>query len=90
MGYSNIIYTLYKLNYSDKTNTKEIVRFAQSHKLYAIVFSTELATPNYVNALKGAKTKLMAHTVNSLSETERLFNMGIDGIYSDYLKENLK
>lgn len=90
MGYSNIIYTLYKLNYSDKTNTSEIVRFAQSHRLYAIVFSTELATPNYVKALKGAGTKLMTHTVNSVSEAERLYKMGIDGIYSDYLKENLK
>ncbi len=90
MGYSNIIYTLYKLNYNDKTNTDEIVRFAKSHKLYAIVFSTELAVPNYVNALKSAGTKLMVHTVNSVSEAERMYSMGIDGIYSDYLKENLK
>ena len=90
MGYNNIIYTLYKLNYSDKTNTSEIVRFAQSHKLYAIVFSTELAKSNYVNALKRAGTKLMVHTVNSVSEAERMYNMGIDGISSDYLRENLK
>ena len=46
--------------------------------------------PNYVSALKRAGTKLMVHTVNSVSEAERMYNMGIDGIYSDYLRENLK
>ena len=90
MGYTNIIYTLYKLSYSDKMNTDKIAGFAKSHELAAIVFSSELASDSYVKKLKACQTKLMTHTVNSRTEAERLKNMGIDGIYSDYLKENLK
>ena len=90
MGYKNIIYTLYKLSYSEKTNTSKIVKFAKSHNIYAITFSSELASEKYVNALKKSGKKLYVHTVNSTSQAEKLSNMGINGIYSDYMKENLK
>lgn len=90
MGYKNIIYTLYKLSYSEKTNTSKIVKFAKNHDIYAITFSDELASEKYVNALKKSGKKLYVHTVNSTSQAEKLSNMGINGIYSDYTKENLK
>ncbi len=90
LGYDNIIYTLYKLNYNQKTDTKQIVKFAKNHPLYAIVFSSELATENYINELKQSGTKLMTHTVNTVEDAQKMLDMGIDGIYSDYLKENLK
>lgn len=86
MGYENIIYTLYMQNYSQKTNTSRIVNFAKSHDIVAIAFSSELATSNYVGALKQSGTRLFAHTVNDKAETERLKGMGIYGVYSDVLQ----
>lgn len=86
MGYQNIIYTLYMLNYSQKTNTREIVSFAKSHKLVAITFSKELATNSYVSALKKSGIHLFTHTVNSKAEIQRYKAMGIYGVYSDVLQ----
>ncbi|MDD3570077.1 MAG: glycerophosphodiester phosphodiesterase family protein [Lachnospiraceae bacterium] len=83
MGYENIIYTLYMQNYSQKTNTSRIVSFAKNHDLVAITFSSELATNNYVSALKQSGTRLFVHTVNDKSDTERFKSMGIYGVYSD-------
>ena len=89
MGYENIIYTLYALDYNQKTDTEEIVRFANENKLLGITFSSELATDDYIKELKKAGVKLFTHTVNSKSEMERLKEMGIDGIYSDYIPTKL-
>ena len=89
MGYENIIYTLYALDYNQKTDTEEIVRFANENKLLGITFSSELATDDYIKELKKAGVKLSTHTVNSKSEMERLKEMGIDGIYSDYIPTKL-
>lgn len=90
LGFNNIIYTVYKLNFKDKTDTDEIVRFAKKHDLAAIVFPDELATSDYVAKLKKSGTKLLVHTVNDEAELERLKSIGVDGIYSDVFKENLK
>ncbi|MGE4214290.1 MAG: glycerophosphodiester phosphodiesterase family protein [Anaerotignaceae bacterium] len=86
MGYENIIYTLYMLDYSQKTNTSRIVSFAKKHDLVAITFSSELATSSYVSALKQSGTRLFTHTVNDKAETEHLKAMGIYGVYSDVLQ----
>ena len=83
MGYENIIYTLYMLNYSQKTDTGEIVSFAKSHDLAAITFSSELASSSYVSALKQSGTRLFVHTVNDKAETQRLKDIGVYGVYSD-------
>lgn len=90
LGFNNIIYTLYMLNFKQKTDTDEIVKFAQNHDLAAIVFPDELATDDYVSKLKKSGTRLLVHTVNDVTELERLKNIGVDGVYSDYFKENLK
>lgn len=86
MGYENIIYTLYMLNYSQKINTSRIINFAKSHDLVAITFSSELATSSYVNALKQSGVRLFTHTVNDKNEVQRLKAMGIYGVYSDVLQ----
>lgn len=83
MGYQNIIYTLYMLTYSEKTNTDEIVAFAATHPLYAITFSSELAVPDYISRLKAAGVKLYTHTVNTQVEADIYGSMGVDGVYTD-------
>ncbi len=83
MGFQNIIYTLYKLTYSEKTDTDAVVAFAASHPLYAITFSSELAVPDYITRLKAAGTKLYTHTVNTQTEADIYGSMGVDGVYTD-------
>ena len=82
-GYQNIIYTLYALTYSEKTDTEAIVAFAKTHPLYAITFSSELAVPDYIGRLKAAGVRLYTHTVNSEVEAQIYESMGVDGVYSD-------
>ena len=89
LGFDNIILTLYYMNWAEKTDTDAIVEFAKNHKLSGITFSLEMASiDGFVDALLEAKTPLFVHTVNDELEQQKLFDMGITGIYTDYAKKS--
>ncbi len=90
LGFDNIILTLYYMNWNEKTDTDAIVEFAKSHKLAGITFSAEMVSlvEGYVDALLEAGTPLYVHTVNNEVEHQKLFDMGIWGIYTDYAKKS--
>ncbi len=90
LGFTKIIWTLYKLSWDEKKNTDDIVNFALVHDLVGITFSAELVDliPNYIEDLKLAKTSLYVHTVNDYNSQCKYFNMGITGIYTDIGKVN--
>ena len=45
----------------------------------------KFANKNIINVIKKQKLTLATHTVNSESEYNRLKNLGIDVIYTDFL-----
>ena len=83
MGYGKIVYTLYALSYDEKTNVKRISAFVKEKGIDALVFSTELATKEYVSSLKSSGANLLCHTVNDKEEQAKYKEMGV-GVYSDF------
>lgn len=84
LGFENIIFSLYKLDYYKQMDTDYLVSFAKEHRLYAYTFNAVLCdTEGYVDAMLECGIPLFIHTVNDKQMQKKYFDMGISGIYTD-------
>lgn len=83
LGYEQIILTLYKM--SEERDGVRIAKFAQTHPLYAVTMSVELASDDLAKTLQSYGIAVYMHTVNSLQQTVTAINAGAYGIYTDTL-----
>lgn len=83
LGYDQIILTLYKM--SGERDGARIAKFAQTHPLYAVTMSVELASSDLAKTLQSYGIAVYMHTVNSLQQTVTAINAGAYGIYTDTL-----
>lgn len=84
MGFNNIIFSLYRLDWKKQLDTEYLVSFAKTHPLYAYTFNAVLCeNEGYVEGLLKAGIPLFVHTVNDKEEQQKYFDMGITGIYTD-------
>lgn len=89
MGFENIIFSLYKLDWESKTDTASLVEFAKNNKLFGYTFPASLCDmEGYVSSLLDADVPLFIHTVNDKKEQQKYFEMGISGIYTDNVTHN--
>ena len=89
MGFENIIFSLYKLDWESKINTDNLVEFAKNNKLYGYTFPSSLCEiEGYVDEMLKAGVPLFVHTVNDKAEQQKYFDMGITGIYTDNIKHD--
>ncbi len=84
LGFDNIIFTLYRLPWEEKTDTAALAEFAKWHKLAGYTFSSELCeVDGFVDGMKKTGVPLYVHTVDGEEEQQKYFDMGIDGIYTN-------
>lgn len=84
LGYNNIVFTLYRLTWNQKTDAAGLADFAQYHALVGYTFAGELCDlDGYVERMKKCGIPLFVHTVDGEEERQRYFDMGIDGIYTN-------
>lgn len=84
LGFENIIFSLYKLDWETKTDTEYLTAFAKNNRLFGYTFPAELCDlDGYVEGMLKADTPLFVHTVNDKTEQKKFFDMGIAGIYTD-------
>lgn len=89
LGFEYVIYTLYRLDWNSKTDTRALAKFAAEHPLIGYTFSYELCeVDGYVDGMKKTGVPLFIHTVNDPAEQQTYFDMGIDGIYTDMTEGN--
>ena len=88
LGFNQIIYTLYRLTWNEKTDTAALAEFAKSHPLVGYTFAAELCDlDGYVENMKKAGVPLFVHTIDGDEEQQKYFDMGIDGIYTNEVKK---
>lgn len=91
LGFEQIIYTLYQLDWEDKTDWRALGKFAKRHPLVGFTFSYELCeVPGFVDGMLKSGVPLYVHTVNGKEEQQKYFDMGITGVYTDDVVNNLK
>lgn len=84
LGFEKIIFTLYALSWSEKTDCAYLVEFAENNPLFAYTFPAELCDiDGYVENMLQSGVPLFIHTVNDLQQQEAYFEIGISGIYTD-------
>lgn len=88
LGFENIIFTLYRLEWSEKTDAITLANFASTHALLGITFPALLAEYIEINSfiaeLKQAEIPIFVHTVNGIATQANFYDMGVDGVYTDY------
>ena len=87
-GFTNIIFTLYRLDWQSKTDAADLVKFERSHPLIGFTFAKELCDEkNYVSRMSKAGVPLYVHTVNDPAEIKKYHAMGVYGVYTDIVSE---
>lgn len=87
LGFDKIIYTLYMLPWSEKTDTAALGEFAKSHPLVGFAFSHELCSvEGFLPGMLDTGVDLYIHTVNDEAEQEQYFAKGIKGIFTDIIQ----
>lgn len=85
LGFEYIVFTLYRLDWSEKTDWRALGRFAKKHPLIGFTFSYELCSvEGYVDGMLRSGVPLYVHTVNEGEDA--YFGMGIAGVYTDVVR----
>ncbi len=78
------IFTLYNYPY-DRLSWSKITAFCLDHDIEVVTMSEDYAKEADLELLSEMGIKVYVHTINSLYETQKLFQKGVYGIYTDYL-----
>lgn len=84
MGFSYIIYTLYRLDWESKADVASVIGFAGQEGILAVAFPRELMhVPGYAAYFVKSGIPALVHTVNEREEMLILFASGAWGVYTD-------
>jgi glycerophosphoryl diester phosphodiesterase len=81
IGYETIIWTLYQYDGTDA----DVLRLAPGMELFAVTMPKRRADGGLPKALE--ETPTYVHTVNDPMKARRYFDLGIDGIFTDWLAD---
>jgi len=81
IGYKRIILTLYIKNYSDEMIEKSLKLF----HFDAVTMPLQRALGGLPERIKNEKMVMFAHTVNDEKVYKKLLDLGITGVYTDFL-----
>jgi glycerophosphoryl diester phosphodiesterase len=85
MGYEQIIWTLYRYG----GNTVDVLKNVMQMSLFAVTMPTDRAQAGLARELDQLFIPSYVHTINSLKDADRYFELGIDGLYTDVLTEDM-
>lgn len=83
--FPSYILTLYMMGEPDDTRFTEYCRFCKSRDIDFITMWDYWVTPQLISIAQVYGMDIYVHTVNDLDDMERLRDMGVRGVYTDYL-----
>lgn len=83
---------IYLTLYKSSDSNEEVIQFIDQHPLGAIVCATDIfeKRKEVIVAANKKEVPVYIHTINSMEELKKYENYEIDGIYTDFLRENKK
>ncbi|MBP5330654.1 MAG: hypothetical protein J6Y89_02255 [Lachnospiraceae bacterium] len=84
--YKNWIFTTYKLKYKKNSEFKELAAFCKEKGIKTVTIPKERVTEKRVEYFTKKKIRVATHTVNGAEEWERMTDMGVSIIYTDFGK----
>ena len=87
LGFENVIFTLYRMSWEEIIDFEGLKQFAEETGILAYTFDhTLLEMEFYPLGMKTTGVPLLVHTVNEPELKQRYYEMGITGIYTDYME----
>ena len=85
IGYTNIVLTLYRMKWEEKTDAAELCEFALTHELLGITMPVMLAEQEHglTDAFAEHGVAFFVHTVDGKEDANRYFEIGASGVYCD-------
>ena len=91
LGFSRIAYTLYRLGWDEKLDADAHISFAREKSVEWIAFSDELISNSvFLGKMLLSGVPLYVHTVNDEKTVYDLLDIGITGVYTDYINGKQK
>lgn len=81
--FPHIIYTLYQ----SQDNDQQVIDFAKEHKV-DITMPESRTSSKFIKALKRTGARVYVHTLNDKQQIKKLYRMGVDGFYTDFISED--
>lgn len=81
-NFKSYIYTLY----ASTDSNEQVIEFVKETGISAVTMWASRATTDFITALNEIGVYTFTHTVNDLSEIASLLNIGVFGIYTDFIK----
>lgn len=81
LGFSNIIFTLYRINDSDEKILKDVL----TKDLFAVTMPIERVKSGLAKKLDKYNIFTYSHTINNIKTVNELKDLGVDGFYTDDL-----
>lgn len=79
--FKNTIYAIY----ANSDSQNDVIEFCKNKRISAVAIPIEELNLQYIEGLNQNNIKVYVHTVNTVREKDNYKNMGVWGIYSDYL-----
>ena len=85
--YKNYIFSVYKLKLTKDKQFEDIAEFCKENVITTLTVPKKKVTDERIKITKDKGLRIATHTVNSKKDRESFTEMGVDILYSDFLKE---
>ena len=85
--YKNYIFSVYKLKLTKDKQFEDIAQFCKDNGITTLTVPKKKVTDERIKIIKDKGLRIATHTVNSKKDRESFTEMGVDILYSDFLKE---
>ncbi len=82
--FKETLYTIYLTN----PPRQELIEFAKKNEVMGIVLPEHHYSVELIESIKSQELKVFLHTINDIEDAKRYLELGIDGIYTDFLFED--
>ena len=85
--YKNYIFSVYKLKLTKDKQFEDIAEFCRENGITTLTIPKKKVTDERIKLISDKGIRIATHTVNSKKDRESFTEMGVDILYSDFLKE---
>ena len=84
LGFKNIILTVYNIELSQE-KLNELAQFSEDKALFALTVPKKWIDEDLDNWRPNDSVRLLTHTINDENTARQLMELGVSGIYTDYI-----
>ncbi|OXM82807.1 phosphatidylinositol-specific phospholipase C/glycerophosphodiester phosphodiesterase family protein [Paenibacillus rigui] len=81
VAFKHVIFSIYM----SSMEPDEVVQYVKDNRIHVVAMPSERASKAFMNKLAKADAVAYVHSLNSVEEVTKFLNMGVHGVYTDFL-----